>query len=201
MATVCIGDEFVVDGTGRLRLNVANGTSHTVATAPWPYSAADPAASSNSLHYDSALGLWVHPPAASGAVSVSGTTTAGAGAVPSVATTIASPAITVTNPSSVRPAQILQRLSVDVIWSLPAGAGATITCICESDEWLHLANPAPAAGTAMTACHSRYVRDLTDGNLAPGETRTITRDLSIKGTGGATWSSALWNNKVMMVTL
>lgn len=200
MATVCIGDEFVVDGSGRLRLNVANGASHNVAVAPWPYSAADPVAATNGLHYDSALGLWVDPPSHATSVSSVGSTTAGAGAVPSVATTIASPAVVATNPSASRSAQVVQMLAVDVIWSLPAGASASINCICEGDEWLRAQNPAPAAGTTMSGCHYEYQRVLVGITLAPGETRTITRDLSIRGSGGATWSQATWNNKLLIVT-
>lgn len=200
MATVCIGDEFSVDMDGRLRLNVANGTVHAPAVEAWPYSAADPTASSNSIRYDSALGLWVDPPSHSSSISSVGSTTAGAGAVPSVASTIASPSVVAINPSTSRWAQVLQMLAVDVYHTLPAGASASISCICEGDEWLHSVNPAPAAGTAMSGCHSEYQRILVGITLAPGETRMITRDLSIKGSGGATWSQATWKNNLLIVS-
>lgn len=200
MATVCVGDEFVVDSFGRLRLNVANGSNHEPVTVPWPYSAVDPNASANNLYFDSVLGLWVDPPSHAATVSSVGSTTAGAGAVPSVATSIASPAVVATNPSPVKTAEVVQLLAVDVYYSLPAGASASVSAICEGDEWLHDVNPAPAAGTARSGCHTEYQKVLVGITLAPGETRTITRDISIKGSGGATWSQATWNNKLLIVT-
>ncbi|MFC1410417.1 hypothetical protein ACEZCY_14240 [Streptacidiphilus sp. N1-12] len=200
MATVCVGEEFVVDNDGRLRINVANGSTHEPVVQSWLYSAADPTASTNAIRFDPVLGLWVDPPSHATTVSALGTTTAGAGAVPSVASSIASPAVVASNPSATRWAEVVQLLAVDVYWSLPAGASASINCICEGDEWLRAVNPAPAAGTAMSGCHSEYQKIIVGISLAPGETRTITRDLSIKGGGGATWSQATWNNKLLIVT-
>ncbi|MEU7323438.1 hypothetical protein ABZ682_23230 [Streptomyces griseoviridis] len=89
--------------------------------------------------------------------------------------------VTVTNPSTCRPALVMTEQEVDVWMVLPAGAGGATGF--DGDETFYIRN----TGTStMTSVHSQATKFLSRGMLAPGASVAVSFGAAAgRGSGGA----------------
>lgn len=196
MATVCVGDEFTVDGDGKLRLVIAGDP----ADLAWPYPC--PVGANNSLKRLPNGGLWTPPVPVAGAFDSFGTSHSGINTVVPVAfTTVDTATITILNPSTCFTAKVLRFISVDIDMTFPAGADSQGTTKTGTNEMFGTENPAPATGTAMTE-HVETVLPQLFSTIAPGASATFDIDVQVgEGAGGTTYGEIRWAVRAFVLAL
>jgi hypothetical protein len=105
---------------------------------------------------------------------------------------------TVTNPDPCRPALVVVEREVDVVFDLPAGAGAASGFV--GDEMFYTRNGGPGLSNDV---HTQTTKVLpSPGVLAPGASTTLTVDISAgRGSGGATYNRILVFIRALMISL
>jgi hypothetical protein len=184
-----VGPELGPDSEGLLRLNLCGDPAEQA----WPYPCSQ--AAGNPLRVDPNCGLYAPPPPKATLVTASGATAVLDQAVPVAFTTVETAAITINNPSACYPATVLRLISVDVDFSLPAGASAHATARLAGNEYYDMTNPAPAAGTSMPFTHMEYTMPLTSGGTVPaGGSLAFTADIEVgQGAGNARYRGCRWS--------
>lgn len=196
VASICVGDEFTTDETGKLKL-VIEGDPADLA---WPYPC--PVATNNPLKRQPSGGLWVPPSPKYTAVDAFGTSHSGINtAVPVAFTVVDTMSISITNPSDCFSARVLRFLSVDIDMTFPAGADSQGTYRVSGNEMFSTENPAPATGSAMST-HVETVLPQLFSTLAPGQTLLFNTDIEVgEGAGGTTYGEIRWAIRAFVLAL
>lgn len=183
---ICIGDEFTVDESGRLKIVIQGGP----ADLAWPYPCA--VGTFNPLRRQPSGGLWVPPVPVAGQLDAFGTSHSGIQtAVPVAFVTIDTATIDITNPSTCMSARVLRWISVDVDLTLPPGDSQASIRLA-GNELLTIENPAPAAGSNLTF-HAELVVPQLFSTLTPGQVATFPSVIEAgEGGGGATYGEIRW---------
>lgn len=195
MASVCVGDEFTVDSSGRLKLQLCGSPAEQA----WPFPCPT---SENGLRVDPDCGLWVPPRGRAALVSATGNTGGVDLAVPSSFTVVETASITVNNPSTCWPAIAFRFVNVDVDFDLPPGTDSRAAAMIGNNEFVTVENPAPAAGgTEMSFNHWEFTQPLIGGAAIPaGGSTTFDDDISVgQGQGGARWREVRWTVRVLVI--
>jgi len=106
-------------------------------------------------------------------------------------------AVTVTNPSSCRPAMILAEQEVDVWMVLPPGAGAATGF--DGDETFYMRN---TGSSTMTGVHAQATKLISRGMLAPSASASVGYGAAAgNGSGGAYFYRINWILRVFLLAL
>lgn len=193
---ICVGPEFTVDGTGKLKL-VIEGNPADLA---WPYPCA--VGTFNSLKRQPGGGIWAPPTPVLGEQSAFGTTNTGGNIVVPVAfTQVDTASITLTNPSTCMSARVLRFISADIDLTYPPGTDSQATYRIGGNEMFETENGAPASGTSVLT-HVETVLPQLFSTLAPGATVNFSTAIDVgSGGGGTTYGEIRWAIRAFMIAV